>query len=127
MNSIAKNWAFTINNYNETNIDSLQNLFSEGRVRYIVYGREIGENGTPHLQGYLQLEKKTRFKQVKELLPRGAHLDQEYQNSSPQNNRIYCTKDGDWEEFGTISKKNGNNPNYFRIIIDDPNFRFHRF
>ena len=41
------------------------------------------------------------------LLPRRCHLDEEYQNSSPINNRIYCSKDGDFEEFGTISNKSG--------------------
>jgi len=127
MNSIAKNWAFTLNNYTQTNVDVLSNLFSEGHVRYLVFGREVSSTGTPHIQGYLQLEKKKRFKQVKSILPRGCHLDSEYQNSTPQNNRIYCMKDGDFEEFGTISKKSGNNPNFFRIILDDPNYHFVRF
>jgi hypothetical protein len=127
MNSIAKNWAFTLNNYTETNVDVLSNLFSEGHVRYLVFGREVSSTGTPHIQGYLQLEKKKRFTQVQSILPFGCHLDAEYQNSSPQNNRIYCTKDGDWEEFGTITSRGGINPNYFRIVIDDPNYHFRRF
>jgi len=127
MNSIAKNWAFTVNNYDEDSLDILQNLVHLGKVRYLVYGREISDSGTPHLQGYLQMDKKCRFKKIKELLPRGSHIDSEYQNSTPQNNRIYCIKDGDWEEFGVISSKGGRNPNYFRIILDDPNYHFRRF
>jgi len=121
MNSIAKNWAFTVNNYDEDAVDILQNLVHLGKVRYLVYGREISDSGTPHLQGYLQMDKKCRFSKIKELLPRGSHIDSEYQNSTAQANKIYCTKDGIWEEFGEMATKGGSNPSYYAIIIDYPN------
>lgn len=69
-------------------------------VKYLVFGREKApETGTPHLQGYVQFAKRPTFNKAKELLPAGAHI--EAAKGSPQQNRTYCTKDGDFVEFGT--------------------------
>lgn len=44
----AKHWCFTINNYTveETTPNPIQ-------FTYLVIGKEVGENNTPHLQGIL--------------------------------------------------------------------------
>ncbi len=48
----SRNWAFTWNNYNKKNIDTLTHLFSsDPKILKWIFQEETGENGTPHLQG----------------------------------------------------------------------------
>jgi hypothetical protein len=60
-------------------------------VRYAVYQLEQGETGTPHVQGYMELNKPQRMAALKKWLPRAhfepARTDKEY-------NIAYCTKPG---------------------------------
>jgi len=118
-NNAAKNWAFTINNYTDDTVELLSNLVVCGKCSYVVFGLEVGEEGTPHIQGYLQLPKRLRFGQVKSLIGGTGHLDREYQNSTPTANQTYCKKSGDFHEFGSISHKAGRCPNFYRIIVDN--------
>jgi len=55
-------WCFTLNNYTENELGALVQLFSTLSDKYFyIVGEEVGANGTPHLQGYI--EKKTgRFR-----------------------------------------------------------------
>ncbi len=121
-NNPAKNWAFTINNYVDDDAEKLDFIFSQGHANYLVYGFEVGEEGTPHIQGYVQFKKRLRFNQVKQMVGGRAHLDEEYQNSTPVANQTYCKKDGNFREFGQLQHKAGTCPNYFRVIIDYPRF-----
>nr|QCC62361.1 putative replication associated protein [Crucivirus sp.] len=59
-------WCFTLNNYTEENIQNLLNL---DIIKYIIFGKEIGEKEkTPHLQGYFELFKKKTHTGVKKAL-----------------------------------------------------------
>ena len=53
-----KNFVFTINNYTDEHIANLQTLAEDETTRYLIAAREIGEQGTPHLQGFVQTKKK---------------------------------------------------------------------
>lgn len=96
----AKNWCFTFNNPPE---GSRARILLWSGVRYIVVGNEVGESGTPHLQGFVSFVKQLRFSKVKELLP-SAHW--EVARNASQSAE-YCKKDGDYEEVGTAPKKAG--------------------
>lgn len=78
-------WCFTWNNYTEEDVEFLSNI----RVRYIMYGREVGESGTPHLQGFIVFETQRHFGSVKSLMPR-AHIEKT--RGSIEQNINYVTK-----------------------------------
>lgn len=97
----TRNWCFTINNYDDANIESLATV----DAKYLCFGREVGEQGTPHLQGFVQFKNARRFDSVRSCLPDGAHIEP-CKGSAVQNVK-YCEKDGDFTERGTrpISNK----------------------
>lgn len=70
---------------------------------YLLYGREQGESGTPHLQGFIKFDNARSFQSVKKLIPR-AHIES---CRVPQKAIEYCLKDGDIFEKGTRPEKNG--------------------
>jgi hypothetical protein len=96
MTRSAKHYCFTVNNYTEQDESALSTLAET--VSYLVYGRECGANGTPHLQGFVSFKTRKTFNQAKTSINARAHL--EVARGSPQENRNYCKKDGDYEEFG---------------------------
>lgn len=55
----SKNWFFTFNNYNKSDIEILEDKFKE-KCTWYVFQEEVGENGTPHLQGTIELKIKGR-------------------------------------------------------------------
>ncbi len=54
----CSNWVFTYNNYTNDDIVLIVNTFDS--LGKYVFQREIGESGTPHLQGCLKLNKRAR-------------------------------------------------------------------
>ena len=97
--SRSRAYVFTINNYTED-----EQLYVQGvECRYLVYGREVGESGTPHLQGFIYFGNQRSFKSVSKLLPR-AHLEV----CKDVGRAIqYCRKDGDVFEKGIVPQKPG--------------------
>jgi len=92
-------WCFTLNNYNEVDERHLQTTIAD-LARYIVYGREIAPtSGTPHLQGYVYFHNQRQHRAVSRLLPRSMVQPSK---GTAQQNRTYCTKDGDFFEQGEI-------------------------
>lgn len=91
----ARGWCFTLNNYGEHSERLLQRLI----CRYIVYGREVGESGTPHLQGYVYFASAKTLSVVRRDIP-GAHLS--VRSGSHKQASDYCKKDGDFYEDGEV-------------------------
>lgn len=91
--SRSRGWCYTINNYTESDRDSARALVCQ----YNVFGYERGEEGTPHLQGYVHFSTMKSLAQLKKLLPR-AHV--EIRKKSVDEAATYCKKEGDYEEFG---------------------------
>lgn len=96
----SRAWVFTINNYTD---DDEAGIAMCG-AQYTVYGKEVGEQGTPHLQGYMYFKSQRTMKSISKKLPR-AFLD--VRRGSHEQAREYCVKDGDFMEFGTPPEKNG--------------------
>ena len=91
----SKGWCFTINNPTTTDFDNCVNLLD--LAEYVVYGNETGEQGTPHIQGFVKFKHPQHLKRLKQLLPR-AHLEQ--QRGTAKQAADYCKKDGDYVEHG---------------------------
>lgn len=94
MSKGSRAWCFTLNNYSAEEETAVQGL----DCVYVVYGREVGEQGTPHLQGYVHFKNAKTLSAVKKLMPR-AHL--EVRQGTIDQAIDYCKKDGDVFERGT--------------------------
>lgn len=67
----SKSWCFTINNPN-----GFRPAFNAETTRTLVYQLECGDNGTQHLQGYIEYKSKRTLAGAKRLLGNdGAHLE----------------------------------------------------
>lgn len=84
----SKNWCFTWNNYPE----NWKPYFSSNKIDKYVIGREVGELGTPHLQGYICFKSKVRPLSV--IKDKTIHWEK---TRKVQESIKYCMKDGDFE------------------------------
>jgi len=109
----AKNWCFTLNNYTDADIERLNGL--EDRVQYLIYGREVGENGTPHLQGFVSLSARKSMAQVKALLGGNPHV--EVARNVPASIQ-YCKKEGNFHEIGQIAGGAGSRSDLDAFKVD---------
>jgi len=69
-----RNFVFTLNNPTEDGPTFLASLCAKIPCRYVIFQLERGESGTPHYQGYVELEKQTAFQKCK-LATFGAHIE----------------------------------------------------
>lgn len=89
-----RNVCWTLNNY--TNEDA-QNIAKDKCFDYVVFGFEIApETGTPHLQGYAELAKRTEFNTVAKMYK--WHIER--RKGSQQQAIEYCKKEGNVVERG---------------------------
>lgn len=97
----SKYWCFTINNYTDDHIVCLHGLSEDPICGYLVFGYEVGDAGTPHLQGYVEFVKKLRLTGVKKLIAGNPHL--ELRRGTGEEAASYCKKEGEFEEFGALA------------------------
>lgn len=55
--SPSKHWCFTLNNYKK---DDIKQICSNSSISKYIFQEETGEEGTPHLQGYIEFKAKSR-------------------------------------------------------------------
>lgn len=104
-------WCFTLNNPTEEEeqrcVDQLES------ARYGIIGRETGESGTPHLQGFVIFQSNKRLRFLKNWLPR-AHF--EVARGTSVQASLYCKKDDDFDEFGELPTNQGRRTDLEEII-----------
>ncbi len=61
-------------------------------MSFFIYQGEVGESGTPHLQGYVEFASAQRFAACVKILGGRAHL--EVRRGTQQQNIDYCSKEG---------------------------------
>ena len=81
----GKTWVFTINNYTEEDITFVMGL----EVSKITCSKEVGEEGTPHLQGACTFYRNYRLKGVKKL-----HDKAHWEMGIASQDFNYCKKRG---------------------------------
>lgn len=95
-NHQCRAWCWTLNNYTPAHLE----LIAKWRYSYIVYGQEVGESGTPHLQGFLYaasaVKASTLKNKIKELHlepARGTHAQAaEYCKKGEQSHQEWSTE-----------------------------------
>lgn len=92
---LFRDWVFTINNP----ADTQEPFVWVNKAKFCTWQLEQGENGTPHLQGYVCLNRTQRFSYLKNLCPE-AHW--EFRKGTHEQAAEYCHKeegrlDGPWE------------------------------
>lgn len=99
--SPANAWCFTLNNYTEREFEFLSSEFRKKPEKYFyIVGKEVGESGTPHLQGYVALKHKgKKFRPLPSLAVKrdgknAMHFERARGNR--EQNYKYCSKDGNF-------------------------------
>jgi hypothetical protein len=83
--SPALSVCYTLNNYTAPQAVALMAY----PAKYHVFGYEVGESGTPHIQGYIEFEKPTRHTTFRNLF-QGVHT--ETRKGTPKQASDYCKK-----------------------------------
>jgi len=83
----SRAWCLTLNNYTEDDIKTIDGI----KCRYIIVGKEVGKQGTPHLQGYIYFDNARSFMKMKKL-HKSAHWEPA-RGTDIQNSK-YCSKEG---------------------------------
>ena len=102
----ARAFCFTLHDYTEEDKTRIKAIVCE----YLIMGYEMTHpsqddlsNGVlprPHIQGYVHFASPKDFNTVKSMLGNKAHIERA--NGSAQQNREYCSKEGDFFEQGTL-------------------------
>lgn len=93
----SRGYIIVINNYDEKDEEHCRRC--EDLVSYAIFGKEVGEQGTPHIQGYIHFKNARAFKPVQRMFPT-AHVEPQYLWSTVADNIKYCSKENLWLEFG---------------------------
>jgi len=105
-----KNWLFTIPNYTEEDEPKNLDMFT-----YLVLGREVGEGGLKHLQGFCVLQEPLKFAAMQMLFPRWRNIQNP--RCSEETNAAYCKKGeqshDEWEKFKLKGPNYGKNADVF--------------
>lgn len=95
----TRSYVFTLNNYTSEEEEAIKAT----ECSYLVYGREIGAGGTPHLQGYIEFKNARALGGVA-LLAGFTRCHLERRRGSQSQASDYCKKDGDFFEKGSFSR-----------------------
>lgn len=88
------NFCFTINNYTDECVEKMKNFILD-YCDYGIYAKEVGEQGTPHLQGYCELKDRKSIRQIRKLTPEKIANIKARRSPNPKVAAGYCKKGDD--------------------------------
>lgn len=102
----SRNWVFTLNNYTEDDVAFLVRWMEVTSTTLVRggFGREVGENGTPHLQGWVSMKNTMRLTTMRGILGK-AHW--EVMGGTVADSIRYCSKEGNYYSFGVAPAGQG--------------------
>jgi len=88
---------FTFNNYTQETLLAARGAVGQAGIKYICWGLEVGEQGTPHMQGYIQANQ-DKYKRLMKVI---GDCWMGKQKGDSKEAVDYTKKEGDWIEFGS--------------------------
>jgi hypothetical protein len=105
MSKRQRRWSLTLNNPEDEVLKHLNGI-DERYVKYAIFAQEVGEKGTPHIQGFIHFKNAKTLTATKKFLGSEKwHL--EASQGTDWENREYCTKEEDWFEIGEAPLEHG--------------------
>jgi len=98
MSTRSSRWCFTINNPQPVDHALLVRLGAS--TKYLVFGRETGDSGTFHFQGFVIFQHAKALAPVRAALGGRAHCEIARGNNKQASD--YCKKENDYEEYGEL-------------------------
>lgn len=94
----SRAWCFTLNNYTEEEAKEVS-LWHPSKATWLIVGYEIGEeNKVPHLQGCVKWKSQRTLSACRKEISGRCHW--EIKKGTYEQNVEYCSKGGDWKEYG---------------------------
>lgn len=103
--SRVRGWCFTLNNYTGADVQNLRGV----AATYIVFGKEVGESGTPHLQGFVYFANARSLAGLKAHVHPTAHFEPKGRNSTFKDAIMYCKKGEQSKDEWSAMKWSGPN------------------
>lgn len=100
-NAKSRKWVFTLNNHSVEEHEYIKYTMEQKNSSFVI-GEEIGESGTPHLQGYVEFKNPISFSSMKKINNR---LHIEKARGSRKKNIEYCSKDNQFISTFPLSRK----------------------
>lgn len=122
--SRTHSYCFTINNYTDDDVAQVMSLWEEHGCDYYVIGFEVGEKGTPHIQGYVHFPNALTRSSLSKKISR-ANIRKAKGNA--EQNYKYCTKDGDYYVEGAMPEQGKAGKDLIDNIMQNPYENFHLY
>lgn len=99
----SRKFCFTLNNWNNSELEQIISSFNTLDSKYII-GKEKGEQGTPHLQGYVEFKNPRSFNTLKKINNR-LHIEKTI--GTRIQNIKYCNKENNYISNFTDREESG--------------------
>lgn len=97
----CRRWVLTWNNYTVKDYEELQKYCEDSCIDFIL-GKEVGKQGTPHIQGYLEFKHVRKFSALHKRFPK---IHFEKAKGTKSQNHKYCSKDNNFTKKLTFQEK----------------------
>lgn len=91
----SRKYVFTLNNYEDGDVDLIISYFKKASLKWI-FGKEVGESGTPHLQGYVEFKTQKKWNVITDQCPSFKRAWSASAKGKLEDNYDYCSKQSDF-------------------------------